>query len=261
MTSRPDLSQLEERIGYRFNDLSHAEQALTHSSYAQEASVECRYNERLEFLGDAVLGFVVSADLLDQFPAESEGGLTQLKAYLVSASHLEHEARRLDLGAFLRLGRGEERTGGRDKKGVLVDAFEALIAAIYLDGGVAAAQAFIRRTVLLPEVVEAARKQVQTANYKSALQEWLQARKLPLPAYRVASTSGRDHQRRFDVELRVGNCFTAIAEGWTKKSAEQEAARQGLDFFLNQYAEDQAAADLGESKSGESDGGENDETR
>lgn len=247
MTSSPDFSQLEERIGYRFRDRSHAEQALTHSSYAQEAAAECLHNERLEFLGDSVLGFVVSADLLEQFPDESEGGLTQLKAYLVSASHLEHEARRLDLGAFLRFGRGEERSGGRDKKGVLVDAFEALIAAVYLDGGVAAAQAFIRATVLLPGVVEAARKQVATANYKSGLQEWLQARKLPLPVYRVASTSGRDHRRRFHVELQVGSDFTSSAEGWTKKEAEQEAAREGLDFFRRQHAADDADPDPGES--------------
>ncbi|MDA1314801.1 MAG: ribonuclease III [Acidobacteria bacterium] len=253
MTSSPKLTQLEERIGYRFNDRSHAELALTHSSYAQEAAAECGYNERLEFLGDSVLGFVVSADLVAQFPEESEGGLTQLKAYLVSASHLEHEARRLDLGVFLRLGRGEERSGGRDKKGVLVDAFEALIAAVYLDGGVAAAEAFIRGTVLLPDVVEAARKEVETANYKSALQEWLQARKLPLPVYSVASTSGRDHRRWFHVDLRVGSDFTATAEGWTKRSAEQEAARQGLDFFQQQYTPDAVDLNPGKRDTGESD--------
>lgn len=240
MTSASEFNRLEERIGYHFADRSHIEHALTHSSYAQEAPNECRHNERLEFLGDSVLGFVVSADLMERFPDDSEGGLTQLKAYLVSASHLEHEARRVDLGPSLRLGRGEERTGGRDKKGVLVDAFEALIAAIYLDGGIAAAEAFIRGTVLRTVAVDAARKEIETANYKSALQEWLQARKLPLPAYRVASTSGRDHRRRFHVELEVGSSFKATAEGWTKKSAEQEAARQGLDFFREQDRADDA---------------------
>jgi ribonuclease-3 len=247
MTPPSELNRLEERIGYRFADRSHIEQALTHSSFTQEDPDECRHNERLEFLGDSVLGFVVSAHLMQRFPDDSEGGLTQLKAFLVSASHLEHEARRVDLGPFLRLGRGEERSGGRDKKGVLVDAFEALIAAIYLDGGVSAAEVFIRGSVLRPKAVEAARKECETANYKSALQEWLQARKLPLPAYRIASTSGRDHRRRFHVELEVGSSFKATAEGWTKKSAEQEAARQGLDFFREQYRADEAGSRPSES--------------
>ena len=246
MTQSSELSQLEERIGYRFADPSHLEQALTHSSYSQEAAGDCRHNERLEFLGDAVLGFVVSADLLERFPDDSEGAMTQIKSYLVSAPHLEQEARHIELGAFLRLGRGEERSGGRNKKGLLADAFEALIAAIYLDGGVSAAETFIHRTVLRPEAVEAAR--AEETNYKSALQEWLQARKLPLPAYRIVSTSGSDHRRLFHVELRIGDHFTATAKGWTKKSAEQETARQGFEFFQEQFVQVAETSPPGESK-------------
>ena len=229
------LSRLEKSIGYSFIDQSCLEQALTHTSCAQESVEDRPHNERFEFLGDSVLGFVVSAALVRRFPDYTEGQLTQLKAYLVSAAHLEAVARRITLGSYLRLGRGEENSGGRQKKALLVDAFEALIAAIYLDGGITAAERFVRSTVLTDEVVERADRQARAENFKSMLQEWLQAHKMPPPEYEIEATSGPAHRRWFKVALRVGDLFQTAAEGWTKKAAEQDAAREGLAFFHDRH--------------------------
>jgi ribonuclease-3 len=236
------LSRLEKSIDYSFADQSCLEQALTHTSCAQESVDDRPHNERFEFLGDAVLGFVVSAALMRRFPDYTEGQLTRLKAYLVSAAHLEAIARRIALGSFLRLGRGEESSGGREKKALLVDAFEALIAGVYMDGGITAAERFVGRTVLTDEIVERADRQARAENFKSMLQEWLQARKMPPPEYEIETASGPAHRRWFKVSLRVGDLFQTAAEGWTKKAAEQDAAREGLAFFHDRYPDDEENA-------------------
>ncbi len=222
---------LEERIGYRFGDPGLLEHALSHRSHAQEASGDRPHNERLEFFGDAVLGFIVSKSLMDRFPSYTEGQLTKLKAFLVSAAHLVEVARRLSLGESLLLGIGEERSGGRDKKALLVDTLEAVIAAIYLDGGLEAAREFVERQVLTDGALREADENLEIDNFKSALQELLQGRKLPTPCYQIVSQSGPPHRRTFTVELRVGKLFSAAAQGSTRKAAEQETARQGLEFF------------------------------
>ncbi len=237
-----EVSRLEESIGYSFADRSRLEQALTHSSCSQESAEDRPNNERFEFLGDAVLGFVVSAALTRRFPDYAEGQLTRLKAYLVSAAHLEALARHISLGSYLRLGRGEERSGGREKRALLVDAFEALIAAVYLDGGITAAEQFVGSTVLTDEVVERGDQQARAENYKSTLQEWLQARKMPSPVYQIEATKGPAHRRWFRVALRVGDLYQTAAEGWTKKAAEQDAARDGLAFFQAKYPDEAEGA-------------------
>ena len=229
---------LEERIEHRFRDPELLERALTHSSHAheQEAGDSARAdNEQLEFLGDAVLGFVVSRLLCERFPSFHEGQLSKLRAHLVSARHLGAVAGRLELGEFLRLGRGEERSGGRSKNALRVNALEALLAALYLDAGLETAQHFIRRCIFEPELerlqVEAAGG-LPTTDHKSALQEYLQARSLPPPRYSVVQEHGPDHRKVFTVELRVRppqGEQVYRAQGSTKKEAEQEAARRALE--------------------------------
>jgi ribonuclease-3 len=226
-----DLSTLQDVIEYRFRTSAHLHHALTHRSHAQESPVEKPHNERLEFLGDAVLGFVVSERLIDRFPAYPEGKLTKIKAYLVSAANLVKVAKDLDLGSYLYLGRGEELSGGRGKKALLVNTLEALIAAIYLDGGLDAAARFVDRVILTSEAVGLADLNFEADNYKSTLQELLQGEKLPSPVYRVIEEAGPPHRRTFTVELLVGDLFRATAEGTTKKAAEQESARIALGHF------------------------------
>ncbi len=227
-------TSFEELIGYRFGDRALLDQALTHRSHTQESAEVSSHNERLEFLGDAVLGLVVSESLVARFPAAAEGELTKLKAYLVSAANLISVARRLELGRFLHLGRGEELSGGREKKALLVDGLEALIAAVFLDGGLPAARRFCEQHILTEAAFEAAADHSESGNFKSALQELLQQQKLPSPSYRVVREAGPPHSRQFEVELRVGSLFSSRAEGSTKKSAEQSAARLALDHFLAQ---------------------------
>lgn len=222
---------LQERIHHRFGNPGLLEHALSHRSYAQEASGGRPHNERLEFLGDAVLGFVVSKSLMDRFPSYTEGQLTKLKAFLVSAAHLVEVARRLSLGESLLLGIGEERSGGREKKALLVDTFEAVIAAVYLDGGLEPARQFVESHVLTEEALREANDNLEIDNFKSALQELLQGRKLPTPGYQIVSQSGPPHRRTFTIELRVGRLFSATAQGSTRKAAEQETARQALEYF------------------------------
>ncbi len=223
-----ELSALEKRIGYGFRAPECLQQALTHRSYTQESPEAQPDNERLEFLGDAVLGLIVSERLIAAFPGYPEGRLTQLKASLVSAVNLVEVARRLQLGDYLYLGRGEELSGGRQKKALLVDALEALIAAIYLDGGAQAAAEFVDHSILSEEAIAAADHNLEAHNYKSALQELLQASKLAPPKYRVIDEAGPPHHRTFTIELRIGDAFLGQAEGSTKKEAEQEVARQAL---------------------------------
>lgn len=223
MAGDPDA--LEEKLGYSFRDRGLLVRALTHRSWAFENAVGqhavLESNEQLEFLGDAVLGFLASEILFRQFPELDEGRLSQLKARLVSAGHLHEMALRVDLGAYLRLGRGEEVSGGRAKKTLLGDALEAVIAAIYLDGGLAAARAFVLAHVLSGVEIDGV---AERQDFKSLLQELAQSRGLPPPRYRTIGASGPDHCKVFTVEASVGAEFSASAEGSSLKSAGQRAA-------------------------------------
>lgn len=234
------LGPLEEAIGYTFTDLGLLEHALTHRSRAHEdASGGVIDNESLEFLGDAVLGFVVADMLFTRFPTHSEGYKSKVKAGIVSAASLARLAVDIDLGRFVLLGRGEEKTGGRSKHAILADSFEALIAAVYLDGGIDAARQFIvsRMGPLITGAGELAADASFTEDWKSALQEWLQAEGQGLPTYRVASAEGPDHRKRFSVELIVGGEVIAQAEGRAKKEAEQLAAREALVKFRSSQSQ------------------------
>ena len=231
-----ELEPLERLIGYRFKDRGLLEHALTHRSRVHEdASGGVFDNESMEFLGDSVLGFVIAAMLFREFPQHNEGQKSKLKASLVSAASLARLAERLGLGEFLILGRGEEKTGGRRKHAIIADCYEALIAAIYLDGGFDPVRAFIERQ-FAALIVEAKRSGVEaafTADYKSALQEWLQSRDRGLPVYRLAAETGPPHRRYFAVEVLVGGEPVARAEGTSKKEAAQAAAKAAL-AILNQ---------------------------
>ena len=202
-----ELARLEDAVEYRFRKRDLLEQAVTHSSYSQVPGLS-EDNERLEFLGDSILGFIVSEHLIAQFPTRPEGELTKLRASLVSAANLVKVAESLDLGTYLRLGRGEEVSGGRQKKTLLVNAFEALVAAVYLDRGVEAARQLITKTVLTDPALRGAVENLPLDNNKSALQELLQAIKLPTPVYELVAEAGPPHSRTFTIALQVGSLFS-----------------------------------------------------
>ena len=226
---RDEFEGLERAVDYHFRDRGLLEHALTHTSRANEdVSGGVIDNESLEFLGDAVLGFVVADMLFQRFPEYTEGQKSKIKAALVSTASLAQLAERLNLGAHLLLGRGEEKTGGRRKQALLADGFEALIAAIYLDGGIEHARAFILRGVgeLLDEMEH---PDFVARDFKSALQEKLQSQGVALPEYRIAGESGPDHHKVFLVELRVQGAVLARASGRNKKEAEQQAAKAALE--------------------------------
>ena len=224
------LTDLEQEIGYSFRSRALLDRALTHRSFANERAGEgCRHNEALEFLGDSVLGFVVSAWLLDCFPDQAEGKLSKMKAYMVSEISLAELAEAIDLGRFIRLNRGEEKTGGRRKRALLADAYEAVIGAIYLDSGIEAAQRFLRRE-LSAKMRSIDPESMIGDDYKSALQERLQAEGRAMPEYILVEASGPDHRRTFRVQLRVGGSILSTGEGSTIKVAQQEAARSALSF-------------------------------
>jgi ribonuclease-3 len=225
------LGPLEDRIDYQFRDLGLLEHALTHRSRAHEdASGGVIDNESLEFLGDAVLGFVIADLLFKRFPQHSEGYKSKVKAGIVSSASLARLAEDIDLGRYVLLGRGEEKTGGRNKHAILADCFEALIAAIFLDGGIEAAQEFVvsRFEPLVISAGDRAAEASFTDDWKSALQEWMQAEGLGLPNYRVAAIEGPDHRRMFDVEVLVTGKTAGRASGRSKKEAQQQAARLAL---------------------------------
>jgi ribonuclease-3 len=249
----PAQQRLQERIGYKFSSKDLLERALTHSSIASERMQRRTPqddNEQLEFLGDAVLSLAVTEHLYQTYSEMDEGALTQLRAQMVSRKHLAQVARMLALGEALRLGQGEERSGGRKKSALLANALEALIAALYLDGGLAAVAQFVRTFVLadaLESLADEARAGLAVGDYKSALQEYLQASGLGQPRYTVTAESGPDHQKTFAVEL---HCLQTDAEprqlasasGARKKIAEQEAARIALDALRNSSGGAEAAA-------------------
>jgi ribonuclease III len=245
MTSKDE--ELEERLGYHFAKPELLQRALTHSSAIPElrashagevvADPVLQNNEQLEFLGDAVLDMLASEYLLAMFPSWSEGQLSKSRARLVNAHSLELAARRLRLGEHLRLGRGEEKTGGRDKPALLADAFEAVLAAIYMDAGLPAAREVLRR-VLFEQAVEERGERIADSDRKSALQEFLQGRGQPPAEYRLAGESGPDHQKMFQIEVWVAGACLASAEGSTKKEAEQRAAHSALERLEQMTATD-----------------------
>jgi len=224
-----EFADLERRIGHWFRDRGLLEHALTHRSRAHEdASGGVIDNESLEFLGDSVLGLVVADLLFREFPRHDEGYKSKLKSALVSTSTLAALAEQLDLGAHLLLGRGEDRSGGRTKLALLADTYEAVIAALYLDGGLDVARAFLEREIR-PTLDELrARGASGVRDHKSALQEWLQAHGHGLPDYEVVGEAGPDHEKRFEVGVRVGGETVARASGRSKKAAEQAAAQSAL---------------------------------
>jgi len=239
-----ELDSLLRALGHKFQRPDLLETALTHSSLAAESSSGAtagRDNEQLEFVGDAVLGLLVAEALYMRFPALTEGELTRMRALLVSRSHLGEVAETLTLGNYLRLGRGEEQSGGRQKRALLSNALEAVIAAMYLDGGLPPARAFVEQHVIAPKieelsiaVTEGARFGGAIGDYKSALQEFLQARGKGQPKYTVVEESGPDHKKRFrvQVQLREQTEAPAEAEGRTKKEAQQAAARVAYERLL-----------------------------
>jgi ribonuclease-3 len=226
---------LEARLAYGFADRGLLALALMHSSRVHElneAGAKKGDNERLEFLGDAVVGMLVAEAVYRRYPELSEGALTRLRGALVSRRHLAEVARELELGKHLLLGRGEEQSGGRARATLLANAMEAVIGAIYLDGGVEAARRLVE-TQVVAGAVEALRGRVMAGggmgDFKSALQEWLQAQRQGEPEYRTIRESGPDHQKEFFVEVRARGAGLAEGTGSTRKRAEQDAARRALE--------------------------------
>ncbi len=225
------LADIEERIAHRFCKPELLALALTHKSYANENRVPA-HNERLEFLGDSVLGLVVSEYLMNTCPDSTEGDLSRLRAAIVSESALAVVAREIGLGGFLLLGRGEDQTGGRNKDSLLANCLEALIASVYLDAGIEAVESFVLR--FFGAIIQKSCQARGTQDYKTELQELCQERVKQLPEYRVASESGPDHQKQFAVELILKGEVYGRGVGKSKKEAEQKAAKEALQRFSNE---------------------------
>jgi ribonuclease-3 len=218
-----DLSRLEARLGYVFRDRAVLVRALTHSSHAHESGGGAD-NEPLEFLGDAALGFLVAQALVRRFPVMDEGGLSKFKAFLVNRSNLATIARRIALGDHLILGKAAEKERGRANDSILADALEAVISAVLIDGGDEATRELVRR-LFARQIGRLRREEVERKDYKTALQEMLQARGSPTPRYRVARSEGPPHNPVFHVSVTVDGSEVASARGRSKKEAEQKAAR------------------------------------
>ena len=221
------MQKLQNKIEYTFKNKALLEEAITHSSYANEHHGSVPYNERMEFLGDAVLSFVSAQYLYEKYPDMPEGRLSKLRSSLVCTQSLSSFAKEIELGSYLRMGKGETAMGGAQRPSVLEDAFEALIAAIYLDGGIEEARRFILR--FLSREVES--HHVNFKDYKSILQEIIQQNPDERLNYAVVNTSGPDHDKRFEVELRLNSNIIGKGTGTSKKNAEQEAARQALELM------------------------------
>ena len=222
-----DLSTFEDRLGYRFVRGDLLTRALTHKSYSHEARHEAALdNETFEFLGDSVLGFVIGDILFKRFPSLDEGALSKMKAYLVSATSLAEKARSYGMGDVIYLGVGEEKSGGRKKESLLANLFEAMIAAIYLDGGIDPARELIERS-FSKDIESIDAEDLLFKDYKTALQELAQGQGLQLPEYSVVQEVGPDHEKRFVVEVKVGS-HVARGEGSSKKEAQQQAAKHAL---------------------------------
>jgi ribonuclease-3 len=244
-----DLERLQHELGYRFQDTGLLVRALTHRSLLVEVKpggAEVCDNEQLEFLGDAILGFIASDDLTRRRPSAREGELSRIKAHLVSATHLFEVACDIGLGEQLRLGRGEELSGGRQKKALLSDAVEAVIAAIYLDGGIDACRDVVERLILRRFEPGDTLSPLPPPDAKSRLQEYAQSRKLPMPRYVIVKEQGPEHSKTFTVEARLGKMALPQGEGKSKKSASQRAAELALDALAR---EDQSGSE-GEAQGG-----------
>lgn len=221
------VRQLEERIGYTFQDRELALRALSHRSLNSERrqgrDAMAEHNEQLEFLGDSVLGLLVGEFLFRKYPELPEGQLSIHKARIVSAAHLVAVARWIDLGQLLQLGRGEELSGGREKKALLADAIEAILAAVYLDGGLEAARGVVEKVVLpLPTAQD---DDTELKNFKACLQELAQSKGMPQPIYLTVKTDGPEHSKTFTIEAQIGSEWREQGSGATKKAAGQMAAR------------------------------------
>ena len=220
------IKDLETAIGYRFKNITLLQNALTHSSYANERwHNSLMSNERLEFLGDSVLGMVVAEYLYKTFPDRPEGELTRMRADMVCETTLAAVAGRIDLGRHLMLGNGEEQGGGRTRDSILADAVESVIAASFLDGGMEAARNFIEKFIL----VEVPVKKMHNADYKTALQELVQQKKNQTLSYALVGESGPDHDKRFEVEVSLNGRVIGTGSGSSKKRAEQMAAQSALE--------------------------------
>lgn len=228
-----DLQALEDQIGHRFKDRSLLVRALTHKSVCTDRKTEATSlfdNEQFEFLGDSILGFIVSEALVNRYPHFPEGRLSKLKAHLVSAVHLFNVGQFLSIGKFLHLGRGEEMSGGRHKKALLADAMEAIIAALYLDGGMDAARQFVVKR-LVDSVPPVDGDEQRITDHKTALQERAQVLGLPQPRYTIVQESGPEHAKTFVIEVRAGSGLATRGEGSSKKAAGQEAAKLMLELL------------------------------
>lgn len=231
-TAGEKSARLEETLGHRFARPELLELALTHRSARQrELDTPAVDNERLEFFGDRVLGLVVSEYLVQTYPEWDAGKLSKAHSRLVSGVAVRAAAQALDLGQYLRLGRGEEMTGGREKQSLLANAYEAVVAAIYLDAGLEAAALFVRRSLLDPAILQSDQP-LHLSDYKSALQEWVQQHARGRVEYRVERESGPDHRKLFEVEAWLNGERLAASEGRSKKEAEQSSARQALAGLL-----------------------------
>jgi ribonuclease-3 len=233
-STRPELADLEARLGYRFRDPRLLRVALTHPSIAHERAGRADHNQRLEFLGDAVLQLVMTRELYVRFPDYDEGRLTKARARLVNRRTLAQHARQLGLGAHLILSRGEEQSGGRDRPSALADAFEAVIGAIFLDSDLASASAFILRQ--FDRAIAELRTVPNLDNPKGELQELLQARSAEAPQYHIVSVSGPDHDRVFECTVHHGGVELARGRGKSKKAAESDAALAALRKLREQAA-------------------------
>ncbi len=220
------IKDLEKALGYRFSNITLVQNALTHSSYANEYWHDSlKSNERLEFLGDSILGMVVAEHLYRQFPNRPEGELTRMRADMVCEQSLAAVAERLELGKHLLLGHGEERFGGRSRPSILADAVESVIAAAFLDGGMEAARGIIQRFILTDVPVT----RMHNMDYKTALQEQVQQKKNQVLSYALVDQSGPDHSKQFTVEVSLNGQVVGSGSGTSKKRAEQEAARSAME--------------------------------
>ncbi len=226
-----DHVEIERKLGYRFHSIDLLEEALRHSSFVNEQpDLDLRDNERFEYLGDAVLNLIVGHILMRRYPDLKEGDLSRMRANLVNESQLARIARSINLGAFIRLGKGEIQTKGREKNSILADTFEALIAAVYLDGGFEAAFYLIDSN--FSPLLEGRSTTAGYHDYKSKLQELVQEKQGAMPKYRVIREDGPDHEKTFWIELKVFDIETQ-GSGRSKKMAEQDAAQNALELLKN----------------------------
>ena len=226
------ITDLQKRLSYNFINIDLLREAITHKSYVNEnPDLNAKDNERLEFLGDAVLDLAISSYLFENFPHYQEGELSKFKSMMVSEPSLSKIASDLDIGEYLLLGRGEEHTGGRKKESLLANALEAIIAAIYLDGGLPAADGFIRM-VFVAQIQTITREGI-SLDYKTDLQEYCQGHDLELPSYRVSKEMGPDHKKTFEVEILINGEVLGLGIGKNKKEAEQRAAKEALKYLTS----------------------------